>query len=931
MNDKWHYPGARWWKFDFHTHTPASMDTSAWQQANGTSEEVTPEQWLLKYMAAEIDCVAITDHNSGVWIDKLKEAYAKMKENQPKGFRELHLFPGVEISVQSGFHLLAIFDISTVTSDIDTLLGSVKYIGDKGDSNGVTREGVTEVIQIVLNSGGLPIPAHVDENKGLLRLEAGSQTKAALDANTLRQILEIPSILAMEVVNPTTPMPRVYVESGKQWTKVIGSDCHSFQGSAVPGSRFTWVKMASPSLEGLRLALLDGAGVSVRRIDEGLFDPFRKPEHFIESIEIREAHVMGLGRQPAILSFSPYFNVLVGGRGTGKSTVIHALRLAYRREGELTRFYEKSEPRKTFERFNQVYSQSNKEGGLRENTEIVLTLCRDGLSHQLRWRQDDQVVAVEEQKADDWVRSDSQSITPQRFPVRLFSQGQIAALAGDSQQALLELIDEAAGTHDEKKAFEEAKNTFLSSRSKLRELEGKLQERDTVKLGLHDVQRKLQRFEEAQYAEVLKTYQRCSRQARETNRQFSHATEIVGRLRSLATELLPEDLPDGLFDLAQDQEALDAFKQLSQAIALAKKQMEESAENLVVSVEKIKTELSTNSWQEKQKQSEKAYEELKVNLQAEGINDPADYGRLVQERQGLESEDKRLDGIQKQFEVLLISTRRQFHALLAARSKISKKRQIFLHDSLADNSYVRISLRPFSCQDSDMEHSLRECLEITDGRFIRDIMDKDRKEGLVFYLDNAEPKLKTKAVRDTKHKLIQACKGQGQLGGDIQKRLKKMADGKPDYCDHILCWFPEDGLQVEYSQKGNGKDFDSIVQASAGQRAAAMLAFLLAYGDEPLVLDQPEDDLDNHLIYNLVVEQIRANKQRRQLIIVTHNANIVVNGDAEMVYALNFSNQCYVKEKGSLQDKAMREEVCQIMEGGRDAFERRYRRLGREV
>jgi ABC-type enterochelin transport system ATPase subunit len=120
-------------------------------------------------------------------------------------------------------------------------------------------------------------------------------------------------------------------------------------------------------------------------------------------------------------------------------------------------------------------------------------------------------------------------------------------------------------------------------------------------------------------------------------------------------------------------------------------------------------------------------------------------------------------------------------------------------------------------------------------------------------------------------------------------------------------------------------------QASAGQRAAAMLAFLLAHGQEPLVLDQPEDDLDNHLIYDLVVRQIRANKLRRQIVVVTHNANIVVNGDAEMLHALDFrGGQCRVVQAGSLQEQAMREEVCRVMEGGREAFERRYRRLGRE-
>ena len=111
-----------------------------------------------------------------------------------------------------------------------------------------------------------------------------------------------------------------------------------------------------------------------------------------------------------------------------------------------------------------------------------------------------------------------------------------------------------------------------------------------------------------------------------------------------------------------------------------------------------------------------------------------------------------------------------------------------------------------------------------------------------------------------------------------------------------------------------------------------MLAFLLAHGNEPLVLDQPEDDLDNHLIYELVVQQIRENKLRRQILVVTHNPNIVVNGDAEMLYAMDFKEgQCKVIEQGSLQERAMRNEVCRVMEGGLEAFERRYRRLAGEA
>jgi len=67
-------------------------------------------------------------------------------------------------------------------------------------------------------------------------------------------------------------------------------------------------------------------------------------------------------------------------------------------------------------------------------------------------------------------------------------------------------------------------------------------------------------------------------------------------------------------------------------------------------------------------------------------------------------------------------------------------------------------------------------------------------------------------------------------------------------------------------------------------------------------------------------------------ITVTHNPNIVVNGGAEMVHALDFaSGQCRVVKSGSLQDLEIRDEICRVMEGGREAFERRYRRIATSV
>jgi energy-coupling factor transporter ATP-binding protein EcfA2 len=150
-----------------------------------------------------------------------------------------------------------------------------------------------------------------------------------------------------------------------------------------------------------------------------------------------------------------------------------------------------------------------------------------------------------------------------------------------------------------------------------------------------------------------------------------------------------------------------------------------------------------------------------------------------------------------------------------------------------------------------------------------------------------------------------------------------------DACGEIELWSPDDALRVSYSPSGDGRDFKPLEHGSPGQKTAALLAFILSYGESPIILDQPEDDLENRLIYELVVRRIREVKSARQVIAVTHDANIVVNGDSEYVVVFDFSGgRTVIAKEGGLQEQAVREAICEVLEGGRVAFEERYRRIG---
>ncbi len=927
---QWPFPGARWWKFDLHTHTPASSDYGKGPQ-QAALRKIEPSEWLLGFMRAGVDCVAVTDHNSGEWIDPLQAALTGLSEHDD--YRPLCLFPGVEITASGGIHILAVLGGDKGAADVSGLLGAVRYRGTWGASDRAADASPIEVVEAIAGMGGIPILAHADGPAGAW----------CLRGNTLTSLLDFNDLFAVEVADPTSPKPDLYHQRGLAWAEVLGSDSHHPFGSAGhshPGSHYTWVKMAKPSLEGLRLALLDGRRFSIRRSDEpGPFNPFEVPERMIEAVELREARYMGRG-VPAKVRFSPWLNALVGGRGTGKSTVVHALRLAARRESELDSFDEAAEPRATFGRFNRVPADRLADGGLTASTTIEWLTTNDDLRYRVHWRQDGGGTPVEQETENSgWAPSHTQTVSPDRFPVRIFSQGQIAALAGPNQEALVGVIDDAAGVAILKRRLQDTRRQFAAMRAQVREIDGKLAGRDELVVKQERIDRKLRRFEEAGHAEVLTEYRRRGRQRRESERQFSAATATADRIRALAVSLAPEDLPRGLFDRASeaDRQVAHAIDDLADAIRSAAQELHGVGQRLMEAVTLGRGVLDGGGWSSAARQADGDYERLVETLKAEGVTDPNEYGQLAQARQQLDGDFADLDSKKEERDKLADRCDDLLQQLVDDRHAISMARQAFLTRTLAQNDFVRIRNLPYGDEPRVIERSLRETLDAPE-HFEKDIlvMDEGRPDSgcvadLLAGLPTGGEQRSAEMERrlgQLKERVSAASEGKGGFGGHFSNFLARETTKRPEMLDRLLTWFPEDGLSVEYSRQGNGKDFQPIAQASAGQRSAAMLAFLLAHGEEPLVLDQPEDDLDNHLIYDLVVRQIRENKLRRQIIVVTHNPNVVVNGDAEMLHVLDFRNgQCRVVQSGSLQEKEIRDEVCTVMEGGREAFERRYRRL----
>ena len=890
MTNDWSWPGARWWKFDFHTHTPQSYDYGkGLNQAD--LKKYTPQQWLQDFVNAGIHCVAITDHNSGAWIDELKKAHIEMNLQE-----KLYLFPGVEISVQGGIHILAIFGQDKTTADIDSLLGAVGFNGTKGGSDDVTHNAATQVIDEIVRAGGLAIPAHVDKASGLFKVFSGQ---------TLRQILDKENIIAMELCDKDYSKPALYNDKKLAWAEILGSDAHHPTGPKSPGSHYTWIKMGKPNLEGLRLALLDGA-LSIKRSDKTQNNPNSHADLIIESLTISNARYFGR-KQEFKCSFNPWLNTIIGSRGTGKSTLLEFMRLVLRREKELPDSLSAD-----FEKYQIPYS--NKKPGLLTNeTKISLIYRKNASRYRLYWHQSGGAESPIEMQTEsgDWLAT--QGEIAQRFPARIFSQKQIFELA-ENPLALLKIIDDLIDFTQWKQEWRELENSFLRSHAQIRETQTKLSEESRLQGALDDVTSKLRVFEKGDHAHVLQTYQKAQRQLRQLENWENSWHDIGQRIRAIAADLAPEEL--------ETQEIEAEFLQDAQKLTAALHAFLAKFEPLAEQADKL-----TQEWQEIKQHSDwflawdtasKNYQALQAALHSTGVN-ITDYGALMQERQRLETELHTLKSLRETLDNFNFQADDYGKKLQAHRLDLTQRRKTFLEQTLEHNLHVEIKVIPYG-ECAMAIDSFREIIQRATG-LDRDIGDCDENPGIIhqLYFSNAtlpfterldkfKKDLKNKNNGYTKH---------------FANHLQKI---RPEEFDRINIWFPEDSLAVSYSR--DGKNFTPITQGSPGQKTAALLAFFLSCDNEPLILDQPEDDLDNHLIYSLIVKQLREIKPRRQVIIVTHNANIVVNGDAELIISLDAKGGQTIKQaEGCLQEKQVRTEICNIMEGGEHAFTRRYQRI----
>ncbi|MCO5166603.1 MAG: AAA family ATPase [Planctomycetes bacterium] len=622
--------------------------------------------------------------------------------------------------------------------------------------------------------------------------------------------------------------------------------------------------------------------------------------HQIKRLEISGGGFLG----DVVIDFADGLNCMIGGRGAGKTTVLEFLRYA------LDELPDAGRARAQRQAIEGLVDGNLKAGRLRVEIET-----QDGLTYHVERSAGERPEVLDEEGR-------ATALTLGRggfFGIEVYGQNEIERIA-NTPTFQLDLIDkfreeEVQDLNQRLRVLEaELGNNateILSLSGQIEELEGQLTELPHVTERLEKVFRTRGQGLPAALERELTLKGLREQEVRLVRAGLEHLSGLRGSLEAQA--MVCRRAP-GRLDFAQVGRGPNraALERVSQAFQTT---CQEVHELLTAALERLargagEIEAAGGDLQEAHRQQDRQYQTLIQTRKAE--QDQAREQLKLQRRQA-ELEEKRRELERKRQARNGAQARRRelTRSLVELRNRRTGLREAvvaFLNDRLSPG--IRVSLDP--CSDGSRYRQLLLDAFQGVGRPYR---------GPVQTVSNAlRPDALAQLVRtDDRAKLAERGKITPTQADWFVDRLR----GTRALLDLEVVELP-DVPRIELLD-GEYKDAPRL---STGQKCTTILPILLLESEKPLLIDEPEGNLDNAFVYDTVVRKLLDVKRARQLILVTHNPNIPVLGDAEQVVVLSSSGtKARVAAAGTVD--VVKEHVETILEGGREAFEERRRRYGR--
>ena len=886
QNNKILYPrGSEWRKWDLHIHTPASYDWD--KKCKETVKDI-----IDKAIAEKLSVIAITDHHTVKGIDDVVKAV---------NGKDLTVLPGVELRTDKGnkgIHIIGLFNSLISSKTIyDKLLCPLNLSEDdvKKKGNGQICCNFEEACQKIHELGGLVLLHAGNKSSSIEQLDSDVRAVLKKDLAFLVDIFEVSNEKQVDdyhkIVFPKIKreFPCVITSDACDRSKLKYKDGHSTE---VIGKSFTWIK-ADPTFEGLKQIIYEPRDRV--RIQKNNPEPL-KSFYSINSLKISNGNInRNLSIENVGIPLNRNLVSVIGGKGSGKTALLDLIANCY--PGKIDLSNKNSFVNRIFDEGQDLLASIN-------------FLNQENFSKKL---------------------AEAKFVTDS--DIEYIPQGQIENKIGNTREFhnfLQNLIFKSDKVRNSTAYFE-----YYENEKNKKEIKQKIEE---LNQGIFTIETQIknENIENINRQLKLKETEKTDIQEKINSAKKLFTKEKLDEVNKLQRELsVFKDRRDKLANLNHltkgTLEKLTEIENLNKNIEIIKNLANElNLKNVTVGVIEYKTvkdqieniqkkaalELSTisKSIEQTQHKIEKLQKNKKEYIILLNKVKEVDVAiNLLKSRQKniVELNKSLSEKVEKRWVLYeqLISTylllRRKYKELIGVFSK--------------DAYEILAGIEFKSSLIFDFENFAKIGKDILDLRTVRE--SKGQKVSL----------LESELLKDSINAIEEIIKSESNnskinnLTAIMKQKVYELLKIKKSTRtnEHLYEWLFGDYFSLNTEIYFNNIYLEKL---SLGQKCTVLLKVYLAQGENTILIDQPDDNLDNEFIMNELVDAIRKAKLNRQVIIASNNANVVINSDAEQIIVAEYKNGKISYMMGAIEEPIIKEKAIHILEGGRTAFEAREKK-----
>ncbi|MFH2031725.1 MAG: TrlF family AAA-like ATPase [Bacteroidota bacterium] len=862
--------GATWVRADFHLHTKAD---------NAFPYNEDPNSYVTKYIeqlkSEEIRIAVITNHN--------KFDLAEFKELRKNAEREeIYMLPGVEFSVKDGakgLHILIVFNdewiynaerANHIQQFLDAaFLGISNYENPPYVNSKLNLEGAYES----LNAFGKDyffILAHIDDQNGLFEELKGRNLEDCICSETFDK-----KVLALQKSRKNDNRKRLQdLLPKKKLAFVEGTDsAHNGiegigKGNEVSGkTQMTFLKTGAYNFDALKFALLD---------PDNRVSPIRTEldKAFLKSITFTTGKWKGKK-----IAFNAAMNNLIGIRGSGKSTILETVRYAL----DIPIGNNAHEPE---------YKEKLVQNFLGSGGKMEIELeDHHGKKYIAEKIYGEATSIYQNGELQHNLRTNAIISKP-----LYYGQKDLSDIGGETSTE--DLINKLMGDKIKpiRQQIEEQSSQVINLIAELRKIDKQLATKEEIEARKAAIEKDIKIFKELEIDKKLNKQIEYNKDSNRFDNILEFEDTVIEAMQSLHNEY--KDSFAG-YAIYESKENADLFKQSFESYGRFQKAFLQLVDIIkLLQTEKKNLEQIKRVFLQKYDQLKEEFSEVKRTINLPNIEADT-YVKLSKD---LDFQNEKLVEIKKLADKKTTLRKNLNQALTNLRS-LWHKEFVLIREEVdklnKDQGSIQIDVKFKENKDKFKEY----IKTYVKGSGLRgDLID---------------------TIADIYPDLIEVYNDFGIASSQINTLLSggnNLANFRTKFDENInsfLTYRVPDKFIVLYKGRPLGEH-------SLGQRASALIIFILTLKENALIIiDQPEDDLDNQTIYSDVISELKKLKDQTQFIFATHNPNIPVLGDCEQIISCSYNNNLIETVVGSIDNTVIQEKIVDIMEGGEDAFKQR--------